>query len=45
LSKLAERIGLTLGTTSLLVGELSRAGLVERREDGRSPGGSAGSGC
>jgi DNA-binding MarR family transcriptional regulator len=24
---------LTLGTTSLLVGELSRAGLVERRED------------
>ena len=32
-SELAERIGLTLGTTSLLVGELSRAGLVERRED------------
>jgi DNA-binding MarR family transcriptional regulator len=31
--ELAERIGLTLGTTSLLVGELSRAGLVERRED------------
>jgi DNA-binding MarR family transcriptional regulator len=33
--ELAERIGLTLGTTSLLVGELSRAGLVERREDDR----------
>ena len=32
-SELAERIGLTLGTTSLLVGELSRAGLVDRRED------------
>jgi DNA-binding MarR family transcriptional regulator len=32
-SDLAGRLGLTLGTTSLLVGELSRAGLVERRED------------
>jgi DNA-binding MarR family transcriptional regulator len=32
-SELAGRIGLTLGTTSLLVGELSRAGLAERRED------------
>jgi DNA-binding MarR family transcriptional regulator len=31
--ELAERIGLTMGTTSLLVGELSRAGLVDRRED------------
>jgi DNA-binding MarR family transcriptional regulator len=31
--ELAGRLGLTLGTTSLLVGELSRAGLVERRED------------
>jgi DNA-binding MarR family transcriptional regulator len=32
-SRLAERIGLSLGTTSLMVGELSRAGLVERSED------------
>jgi DNA-binding MarR family transcriptional regulator len=32
-SELAERIGLTPATTSLLVGELSRAGLVQRRED------------
>jgi DNA-binding MarR family transcriptional regulator len=32
-SRLAERIGLSLGTTSLMVGELSRAGLVERAED------------
>jgi DNA-binding MarR family transcriptional regulator len=34
-SRLAERIGLSLGTTSLMVGELSRAGLVERSEDER----------
>jgi DNA-binding MarR family transcriptional regulator len=32
-SDLAELIGLTLSTTSLLVGELSRAGLVDRAED------------
>jgi DNA-binding MarR family transcriptional regulator len=32
-SRLAGRIGLSLGTTSLMVGELSRAGLVERAED------------
>jgi DNA-binding MarR family transcriptional regulator len=32
-SELAGRIGLTTATTSLLVGELSRAGLVQRRED------------
>jgi DNA-binding MarR family transcriptional regulator len=32
-SRLAERIGLSLGTTSLMVGELNRAGLVERSED------------
>jgi DNA-binding MarR family transcriptional regulator len=32
-SALAERIGLTPATTSLLVGELSRAGFVQRRED------------
>jgi DNA-binding MarR family transcriptional regulator len=31
--ELAERIGLTPATTSLLVGELSRAGFVQRRED------------
>ena len=31
--ELAERIGLTPATTSLLIGELSRAGLVQRRED------------
>jgi DNA-binding MarR family transcriptional regulator len=34
-SELAERVGLTVATTSLLVGELSRAGLVERSEDER----------
>jgi DNA-binding MarR family transcriptional regulator len=34
-SELAARIGLSLGTTSLMVGELSRAGLVERTEDER----------
>jgi DNA-binding MarR family transcriptional regulator len=34
-SELAERIGLSLSTTSLMVGELSRAGLVERIEDER----------
>jgi DNA-binding MarR family transcriptional regulator len=32
-SELADRVGLTVATTSLLVGELSKAGLVERRED------------
>jgi DNA-binding MarR family transcriptional regulator len=32
-SGLAARLGLSLGTTSLMVGELSRAGLVERSED------------
>jgi DNA-binding MarR family transcriptional regulator len=32
-SELAERIGLTPATTSLLVGELSRAGFVQRQED------------
>ncbi|WAL64520.1 MarR family transcriptional regulator [Amycolatopsis cynarae] len=32
-SELAARMGLSLSTTSELVGELSRAGLVERRED------------
>lgn len=32
-SEIAERIGLSLPTTSQLVGELSRAGLVERTED------------
>jgi DNA-binding MarR family transcriptional regulator len=32
-SELAGRIGLTPATTSLLVGELSRAGFVQRRED------------
>jgi DNA-binding MarR family transcriptional regulator len=32
-SELAERIGLTPATTSLLVGELSRTGFVQRRED------------
>lgn len=31
--KLAERLGVTLPTASLLVSELSRHGLVERRED------------
>src|SRR4051794_8565891 len=32
-SELAKRIGLGLSTTSTIVGELSRAGLVERAED------------
>ena len=32
-SEVADRIGLSVATTSLLVGELSRAGLVERAED------------
>jgi DNA-binding MarR family transcriptional regulator len=32
-SEIAGQIGLSLATTSLLVGELSRAGLVERTED------------
>ena len=32
-SELADRIGLTPATTSLLVGELSRAGFVQGRED------------
>ena len=32
-SRLADRIGLSLATTSLMVGELSRAGLVQRAED------------
>ena len=32
-STLAGRIGLSLGTTSLMVGELAKAGLVERSED------------
>jgi DNA-binding MarR family transcriptional regulator len=32
-SELAESTGLSVATTSLLVGELDRAGLVERRED------------
>ena len=34
-SELAERLGLSLPTTSQLVGELSRAGLVDRAEDER----------
>lgn len=34
-SELAEILGLSLSTTSLLVGELSRAGLVARAEDER----------
>jgi DNA-binding MarR family transcriptional regulator len=34
-SELADRVGLTVATTSLLVGELSKAGLVDRREDER----------
>jgi DNA-binding MarR family transcriptional regulator len=34
-TELAHRIGLSLATTSQLVGELSRAGLVERSEDER----------
>jgi DNA-binding MarR family transcriptional regulator len=32
-SELADRVGLTVATTSLLVGELNKAGLVDRRED------------
>jgi DNA-binding MarR family transcriptional regulator len=32
-SELAEQLGLSLSTTSLLVGELNRAGLLERAED------------
>jgi DNA-binding MarR family transcriptional regulator len=32
-SELAEHLGLSLSTTSLMVGELSRAGLLERAED------------
>jgi DNA-binding MarR family transcriptional regulator len=32
-SKLADRVALAPATTSLLVNELSRAGIVERRED------------
>ncbi len=32
-SELAERVGLSVATTSLLVGELSRAGLITRTED------------
>jgi DNA-binding MarR family transcriptional regulator len=34
-SELSQRIGLSLATTSQLVGELSRAGLLERAEDER----------
>jgi DNA-binding MarR family transcriptional regulator len=34
-SELAERIALSLSTTSLMVGQLSRAGLLERVEDPR----------
>jgi hypothetical protein len=34
-SEIAERIGLSLATTSLMVGELDRHGLVERAEDER----------
>jgi DNA-binding MarR family transcriptional regulator len=34
-SELAERVGLSVATTSLLVGELSRAGIVARAEDER----------
>jgi len=34
-SELAERVGLSLATTSLLVGELSRAGILARAEDER----------
>jgi DNA-binding MarR family transcriptional regulator len=32
-SELADRLGLSLSATSLMVGELSRAGLLERAED------------
>jgi DNA-binding MarR family transcriptional regulator len=34
-SEIADRIGLSVGTTSLLVGELSGAGYVDRAEDER----------
>jgi DNA-binding MarR family transcriptional regulator len=34
-SELAARVGLSLATTSLLVGELSRAGILTRTEDER----------
>jgi DNA-binding MarR family transcriptional regulator len=34
-SEIAERLDLSLSTTSLLVGELSRAGLIVRTEDDR----------
>jgi DNA-binding MarR family transcriptional regulator len=34
-SELAARVGLSVSTVSLMVGELSRAGLVERLEDDR----------
>ncbi len=34
-SDLAQRLGLSVATTSLMTGELARAGLVERREDER----------
>jgi DNA-binding MarR family transcriptional regulator len=34
-SELAKRLGLLLSSTSTIVGELSRAGLVERAEDDR----------
>jgi DNA-binding MarR family transcriptional regulator len=34
-SDLAERLGLSVATVSLMTGELARAGLVERREDER----------
>jgi DNA-binding MarR family transcriptional regulator len=34
-SELAERVGLSLATTSQLVGELSRAGILARTEDER----------
>jgi len=34
-SEIAERIGLSVATTSLMVGELSRAGVVSRAEDER----------
>jgi DNA-binding MarR family transcriptional regulator len=34
-SEIAERVGLSVATTSLMVGELSRAGIVARAEDER----------
>ena len=34
-SEIAERVGLSVATTSLMVGELSRAGVVARAEDER----------